>query len=787
MGFKKYWMVYVLCIVNLLFAARLIWLRTNAELGFRVITDQYTQSIASLVGIDEVKLSHKSPEEQAEFWLAEISRMDSSKFSSAVFAGQAWILDSPQNGFINDHLVSSKSSVDLNKEELDTEEIARESDKFELRCRTECLSKIKSAIEIAPNNPELRRMHALLLFQNRLFQTVLTPRSEQWREILDSCIKADPGNALYDYLAAIYLRSVSASIEFKDGDWFTRVIDETGYAESQARLQIGLSKPVLQFGTQVYDSILAFLDQTTIPRHQHQSIAVSPNISGRQQLLLLSLMRWQLSELAALKREGRIAEAIRSARKIENVSNQLTRENNFAELEFLKLTLRSTSLYNVLDVHKANPTDLDSSELNSTVENLNHVELDMKLYLEATRRMGENVAGNTAIERWWNRKIGPADNFLAVFTMTMSQCLFFTTAFLMLVSISVFFVFRSPVARFGVLVGTMGQIVIWCMAFSVSFVFLGAVPAELITLEMQNRLTVSALWIIFFAVSLSATYLLSRLGHIPWPQIVSLVSMWLLPILCLFVLPQEANFWLAIVQSIEPILAVFGILLFGFIVWLLLRTSLAFASSQFPSRQGKFVCLGLCFLLSLFIAYAADEIVILTTDLPCEPWIAAKTGQSQYGFQFQPQELRNALKFGRSNWGWAIVQWGLHQGPLVTPVLAFGMMFVWFLIVLSQKTGGGFWKILTSGKRQSLSLISMSIAFTFFVATLVFAIPYWLIAPHVFDESDKSYREHRTWFKNPDASWVKLVATKSAIQSDEALMNRFQSEVENKLKQFESE
>ncbi len=784
MGFKKYWVVYVLCIVNLLFAARLIWLRTNADLGFRVVTDQYTQSIASLVGIEEVKLSHKSPEEQAEFWLAEISRMDSSKFASAVFAGQAWILDSPQNGFINDHLVRSQSSVDPNKGELDTEDIARESDKFELRCRTECLSKIKSAIEVAPNNPELRRMHALLLFQNRLFQTVLTPRSVQWREILDSCIKADPGNALYDYLAAIYLRSVSASIEFKDGDWFTRVIDESAYAESQARLQIGLSKPVLQFGTQAYDSILAFLDQTTLPRHQHQSIAVSPNISGRQQLLLLSLMRWQLSELAALKREGRIAEAIRSARKIKTVSNQLTRENNFAELEFLKLTLRSTSLYNVLDVHKANPTDLDSSELNSTVEDLKHVELDMKLFLEATRRMGENVAGNSVIERWWNRKQGPAYNFFAVFIMTISQRLFFTTAFLMLVSICVLYVVRNRGCRY---VGTMEQIVIWCMAFSSSFVFLGAVPAELITLEMQNRLTVSALWIIFFAVSLSATYLLSRFEHILWPQIVSLVSMWLLPILCLFVLPQEANLWLAIVQRIEPILAVFGILLFGFIVWLLLRTSFAFASSKFPSRQGKFVFFGWCFLLSLFIAYAADEIVGFMFDLPTEPLIAARTSQSPYGLQLPPQELRNALKFDRSNWGWAIVQWGLHQGPLVTPVLALGMLLVWFLIVLSQKTGGGFWKILTSGKRQSLCMASKSIAFTYFVAILVFAIPYWLSAPDAYGEGDKSYREHRAWFQNPDASWVNLVATQSAIQSDEALMSRFQNEVEMKLKQFQSE
>ena len=257
--------------------------------------------------------------------------------------------------------------------------------------------------------------------------------------------------------------------------------------------------------------------------------------------------------------------------------------------------------------------------------------------------------------------------------------------------------------------------------------------------------------------------------------------------MCLFVLPYESSFWLGIAQNIEPVLAVFGILLFGVIVWLLLRSLLALATSKLPSRQRKFAFIGLCLLLSLLIAYAARNIVVFTFDLPIEPLIAARTIQSPYGFQLQPQELRNALKYGSSIWRWAIVQWVIQEGPLLTPILALGILLVWVLIVLSQKTDGGFWKILTSRKRQSLCMISKLIASTFFVAMLVFAIPYWLSAPVVYDEGDKSYREHRAWFKNPDASWVNLVATKPAIQKDEALMSRFQNEVEMKLKQFQSE
>jgi hypothetical protein len=80
------------------------------------------------------------------------------------------------------------------------------TEEFERLCRNECIAKIEMAVRLDGADVELRRARALLLFFQTHFLVFDSKlRRDDWRQVLDECSRADPDNALYDYLAAAHL------------------------------------------------------------------------------------------------------------------------------------------------------------------------------------------------------------------------------------------------------------------------------------------------------------------------------------------------------------------------------------------------------------------------------------------------------------------------------------------------------------------------------------------------------------------------------------------------------
>src|SRR6185312_10350665 len=109
------------------------------------------------------------------------------------------------------------------------------------------------ATRLDPANVEVWRSRAQLLF-HRIPYELREPfqaRRSDCLEILDECAQHDRENALYDYLAALYMWSQSATYEYVDFQTGYRLIvqDRLQFELGTRRLKSGLAKRYLQFGT----------------------------------------------------------------------------------------------------------------------------------------------------------------------------------------------------------------------------------------------------------------------------------------------------------------------------------------------------------------------------------------------------------------------------------------------------------------------------------------------------------------------------------------------------------
>jgi hypothetical protein len=389
---KNRWLIYSLCFVNLILGTEFVWLRFNGELGFDIVREQWERHVASWIGFERRKLADTPPLEQANFWLTDIELSIDRFESAATHAGAAWILDSPQLGFVGQQLATADSKFwrDESRKERDTQAIAAECGEFELLCRAECLRWIASAVEMEPNNLEWRRAQALLLFEIVPFTGRVESRDTEWRAILKSCSKADPTNALYDYLAAQYLYSASTTYEWSATDLSLKANDHSKFSEAQEFLKSGLGKPHLQFGTQSYVSTLACLEQSSLPRLEYQPLIVSSDVPNRPQMLLLSLLRWHTSESSISKRDGKIPDAVGILRNVQLIANQLTRQGNTFDVEYFQLILHSVSLHAIFEIAKEEPIHFDNTELEKIRQALTQADIDQRVHAEALRQMHQH-------------------------------------------------------------------------------------------------------------------------------------------------------------------------------------------------------------------------------------------------------------------------------------------------------------------------------------------------------------------------------------------------------------
>lgn len=189
---------------------RALWCISETVVGWEIVQDQCLKTPAAAVGLDRRPLAEQDPVDQARFWLHELKRLPA---TADALAGAAWMLDAPQPGYLQRYIVMGNPIPGLPSFPtggLDHAAIERALGEFEERCDGPCVARITEATDLEPEDPDLWRARALLLWGNPTFSSRTTARRQDWAAILETCAAHDPDNALYDYLAALAHWSESA-------------------------------------------------------------------------------------------------------------------------------------------------------------------------------------------------------------------------------------------------------------------------------------------------------------------------------------------------------------------------------------------------------------------------------------------------------------------------------------------------------------------------------------------------------------------------------------------------
>lgn len=303
----------ILAVVLLTLAVRLIAVAARTETGWDTIRSQWAASI-EWTGWAPKQVGYREPPAQARFWLAETERiLTEHPDSAALHMGAAWVLDSPDIGFLRDHVtfndwLAALPSVAM---ELDDEAIAAGVKEFRDLCRERCLAAAARAVELEPDNVDFRRMQALLQVKGALLFAgdwrSFSPRNSAWSAVLEAGRERDPHNSLYDYLAAAILWEQSASREYNaQADLLEhRIADPTTYAEAQRRWAAGQQCELLAIGEAGMPAVVEFLEASDLPLEGQRTAAVSRLQTARFQALLVQLWRdWRLTLMNQLLREG---------------------------------------------------------------------------------------------------------------------------------------------------------------------------------------------------------------------------------------------------------------------------------------------------------------------------------------------------------------------------------------------------------------------------------------------------------------------------------------------------
>ncbi len=788
MRFGKHWPLYLLLIVVGVLGTRLAWRLSVSETGWTPHLDQWANAATSVLGVEHQEIGDQDPEEQAKFWFSQVERIEPANDDPEMAVGAAWMLDAPQFGFIRRH-VRMKEGMDFpgmpasRRRELDDETIATMTEEFESLCRQECLAQIEKAVRLDDADVELRRAHALLLFQTKFMSLESEPRQDDWLSVLDECAQTDPENALYDYLAALHLWTSSADYDWQEDGYVLNVEDKVRFEQGNARLAAGLEKPHLRFGTEGYAETFEFLQATSASRSDYLNAAGSRQIDSRATNLLYRIMRWESVQSDVEKRAGRFEEAVGAVRRVLAISEQVTEAGNYPNLLTPKLILRQWSLANLEDIHEDHPNLLSADEAANVSKQLADVQREMKILEEVGRRMAAR-AGTSVSEVSLRTTAKVPQSLLSVFLMVTAQMLVIVCAVLVLMSSLVSVLFGRSDDADQVTFGWGRHIVAWLLAVSISFVLLGMFPAEIVSASVQTWLVCGAIWVGFGSVLLGSLHMFRRRFQLPVGQVAVLAIVTALPMIAIVYAGNIIDLAVAGTATLHPILSIGLILLLVLTCWASFHFLWKFVKNQNLTRRRKLLAVGVVFLIALVAVPAATALGMVAHEIEAQAWIPPTVWKEAQGLQFEADELQSAMKMDDSSWASAFIQWQAYHGPLVAPIIAVVIVMVWHFIRRARRDEGGLRQVLRSQKRIELRQSGPSVAGSCLVASLIFLALYFRTTPPVSDMMDTYYRVHHTRMVRPDLAWDEIAELTVEVKADKETTARLQAEIDERNRQL---
>lgn len=741
-------------------AGRAVWQASRTEVGWEVVLDQWLKTPAAAAGLERRALAEQEPVDQARFWLRELERAPA---QADVLAGAAWMLDAPQPGYLQRYVVIASPFPGLPASPmgtLDRDRIARALGEFEQRCEGPCVARIAEATDLQPDEADLWRARALLLWSNPTFSGRTSARRQDWATVLETCAAHDPDNALYDYLAALAHWSESAPVRYENTDLRLVVNNQPGLDEGNRRFAQGLEKPQLIFGSRHARFAWTFLQTSTLPRMERIKAAESCGIDERASGMILHLVRRQHEMQEIHQREGRVDEAVKAAESAMTLTAQVRREGNPPWFAIVPAWMRRSALGGLVELADDEPDLLAPERLAQARRELDDLRLEIAVMQSATERMdvGEKrdwpLLGVVAAVAQQ-----PAELLLMVGLILLAPGYWLGTSGL-----------QVPKARVPV------HLVCWLSALAISVTLLGLCPAEIISADAQTLVVRTVAWSVCVLAPLAVVFIVKRAFGVRYREVLALAVTASAPWLIFFSIcaPDMTRSLPSFPESTGILVALLSLWLVC--AWLTIRVNVElFRRRDLTARRKAWLVSTLALLAMFSVPWTASAIEFIQSHVTTQVWVPPRAWAEAAELGLTPETLHDKLQHP---WLWTAAQWYAYRGPVVWPSLALVFLAI-YASRRSARTEGGWRELVRTGKRRYLSHLGREIARSLLLAGVLALLVYVAALPELVDRGEAYYQRHARWLADPQAISREIDAQIAAVRSDSRLMDELREKVES--------
>ncbi|MEX1229328.1 MAG: hypothetical protein WEB58_03755 [Planctomycetaceae bacterium] len=783
MPHRRTWLILLAVAAVAFLGVCCAWTLSTSATGWRPHLASWTGAVREFVGITETPLGDSEPAVQGRFWLDQVAQLSGGDIAPHVAMGAAWMLDGPEHGFIKHHLrrndLPDMPGIPLGARiDLDQETINRLFSEFESMCREECLAQIERALLLDNDDVELWRARALLLFPYEVLREDNEPRQNDWLAVLNECSGHDPGNALYDYLAALHLWQASATYDY-DGDlggYTLTATDQEMFNRGVARFNAGLAKPHLKFGTEGYAATLAFLETTPLSPYEQLTTAGSRAIIGKTNNLLLYLMRWQSVRRDVAERSGDLDGAVQAVRAVLPIVDQIEEAGNPADVLSSQIIFRRWCYANLKKLGEEHPHLLTAEEQKLASSELDKAQLDFKVFEEAAKRLKAKTS--RSVEPFADKSFTWMANFISLAALAIAPSF-------VLLSLGFAFVawlcarpwkrtFDAKSTRLRLL----PFVTPWLIGSVISFVFLGMLPAQLVSPTVQTSIVAAAIGMVFLLCFGGMLFVAQRQTGVPTAQFAALAATVTLTIIAGLHFSSLDHWSIALVVAVPPLVLIVLTAFLAWAAWTIVRLLVAFVRSAELTRSQRWQAVGMTFaVLICAVPLASRLAVTMANEFEARAWIQPTVWKEARALPVDADKLQSAMKLDDHPWLWALLQWRVNFGLTAMIVIATGIVWAWTLFRLRKHPE------LPHHNRAAAVVVAKSCL----VASSLSFIVYLATVPTMSAAMDETYRDYYDRLIDAPQMWSDVNNQIDEIEADETLMTKFHAEIDERRRELDEQ
>ncbi|QDV19861.1 hypothetical protein Pan153_45300 [Gimesia panareensis] len=776
MKFRTRWPLTCLLLIFLVLLIRLFWTLGVSPDSWRLFADEWRQQILSLTSW-EIPVPYRTPAEQATYWVAQTNEIDATHQDPQVALGAAWMLDTSCDLYRRRHFYTTDfnerrmSYLLTVRREWERETVDAMQDDFEPIARKACLEQSELATNLAPGNKHLWRNRALLLFQLQDIQPqpiVLIPRQENWQEILDECARHDPDNALYDYLAAIYLWSISSQLSPQLN---YEILDPPKFQLAQQKLSAGLKKPFLKTGYTGESDTFAFLSHTSYTLNQQLSLVQSKKNDSRAlfiQRQLFQALEQNYSTEFSSKQYAAATVHLQDQLKLAQQISAGSEYYSFPKMEQIYLSL---GLVKLDYLKNKDPTLFEAAEYKSITEKFRQALINLKIYNEARQRIhaeAEVTPDNT-----------PRFFRIALLAATSLNLVFITLAGAILAGGLSWLGMRDSNSE-SVRMGVWRSVICWILGTAISLVLWGLFPAQIVPLQLQYTLLRWMYWIGYVLFILGLLYLIHAFFSVGLQELFVMGCILSMPVL---IVCQITNLYRLLFNNPLVIITAFVLVLLAGM--LTRHYSQKLLSEKSHSYTVFFLCCGLVLLLAFIVVpYGFNLARVYQIPANLMNPIYPVTWRSILGMHpiIGIPENNFTLFQLPATQVWLVWYW--RAGELFGVFISLSLLCLWYLKCQSRMMEGGFPALLQNRKRFLLHHAGLTLAKSCAVVALLCALVYLTVAPGFLQARQTKLMAEYDRLVDRDAGLKKIRALQAEIKADPIAMDQIRKQIAENEKMF---